>query len=695
MESIESMDESMPPARRRWTRWLPLLRLVGILMLVSCIAVIGTLVTIYVRLRIPPTDQQAMSQAAIIAYSNGEVMARLGSPNRQNVKLDQVPKSVRDAVLAAEDHTFYSNRGVDLKSVARAALSNLRGGSQGGSTISQQYVKNVYNQREKTFGRKFTEVFLAMKINRQIDKDAILERYLNTIYLGRGAFGIQTSSQAYFHRDVGELSVAQGAFLAGIINAPALADPRDGAKERARAERRWGVVLDAMVTEGWLSADVRATLKFPTTVKPARDGVLKGQNGYLVTMAQAEVQRELHLSEAQFRSGGYRIVTTFDQALTSAGVAAVKNVLPKDKPKNLQIGLAAIDPRTGAVRSIYGGRDFLKRQQNAATQDSVEAAGTFSTFTLIAALTSGVGLDNMYNGATPLRVGGNLVHNYRAKQYGYVNLLTATQQSVNTAFAQMNSEIGGRRTRAAALAAGIPASPQVSAAVWNVLGGAGVHPIDLAQAYATLAADGIRREPYVVQSVTKIDDGKELLHRGSAEGTRAFPATAVADATFALQQVVADGTGSYARNLKRPAAGQTGTSASARSAWFVGYTPQLATAVSMYQLSPNGKDLLRMKGFGDFPSVYGGGYPTRIWTNFMTAALTGQPVAYFPPPAFGGRMSKPVPIERDRITAPLNAVPPEASASKVVPSAASESKTEADQARNQAEAKKTKQPSSR
>jgi membrane peptidoglycan carboxypeptidase len=634
--------ENPPRERPRWARWLPSWRAVVGISAFAIFSVIATLCAIYATVRIPPTDQDALAQAAIITYADGSVLARLGDRNRENVKLEQVPGPVRLAVLAAEDHSFYSNGGVEPKSIARAFLSNVRGGSQGGSTISQQYVKNVYDQRERSLKRKFNEVFLAVKINRQMDKDAILERYLNTIYLGRRAFGIQSAAQAYFHRDVDQLTVSQGAFLAGIINAPALADPRAGATQRQRAERRWAVVLDAMVKEGWLDARTRQGLTFPETVPPARDGAMKGQTGYLVSMAEAEVERKLAITEEQFRSGGYKIVTTFDRELIAAEIAAVKKSLPKDKPKRLQIGLAAVDPSTGAVRAIYGGSDFLKRQQNTATQDNVEVAGTFSTFTLLAALNDGVSLNSVYNGGTPMKIGGELIHNYQARQYGYVNLFEATEQSVNTVFAQLNQQVGGDRTRETAYAAGIPKKADVGVGVSNALGSDGLPALDLAGAYATLAAEGMRRTPYVVQSVTRTGTGQVALEMdaSSTKGKRAFPASAVADTSFALEQVVRTGTGSYAARLRRPVAAQTGTSASSRSAWFVGYTPQLATAVSMYQLSRDGKDIQRMKGFGEFKSVFGGGYPARIWTRFMTEALSGRPVAAFPPPLLGGRQFK-------------------------------------------------------
>jgi membrane peptidoglycan carboxypeptidase len=349
-------------------------------------------------------------------------------------------------------------------------------------------------------------------------------------------------------------------------------------------------------------------------------------------MAEAEVKRKLGLTEEEIKRGGYRIVTTFDKSAIDAGIAAVQQELPKRKPKHLQIGLTAIDPKTGAVRAIYGGSDFLKRQRNAATQDRVEAAGTFSTFTLLAALKVGVPLAAPLDGGTPQKIGGQEIRNYRAKQYGEISLLDATVLSVNTAFAQLNERIGAERTQAAAFAAGIPKSPEVDASVTNVLGTASLRPIDLAGAYATIAAEGVKRTPFVVQSVTRIDSGVELFRMDSSrtKGKQVLDPQAAANTSLALQFAVLKGTAAYAAQLRRPVAGQTGTSASSRSAWFVGYTPQLATAVSMYQLSPDGKDVVRMEGFGKFKSIFGGGYPTRIWTNFMAEALSGQPVQNLP-----------------------------------------------------------------
>jgi membrane peptidoglycan carboxypeptidase len=359
-------------------------------------------------------------------------------------------------------------------------------------------------------------------------------------------------------------------------------------------------------------------------------------------MAEAEIKRKLGLTEDQMVSGGYKIVTTFSKALIADGVAAVKQSLPKDRPKRLQIGMASIDPRTGAVRAIYGGSDYLKRQQNAATQDSAEAGSTFKAFALLAALNDGVSLKNAYSSATPMKIKGYRVENFGHEQFGYIDLIKATEESVNTVYVQLNAQIGPNRTRAAAYAAGIPKSAHVSDTLSNVLGPANPHPIDLASAYATIAAQGIRRTPFVVRSVTEVSTGRVLLGPKSRDtkGVRVFPADVTADVSYALQHVVTGGTGTYAQRLNRPVAAKTGTSQNSRSAWFVGFTPQLATAVAMYQPSASGRSNVAMKGFGEFSTIFGGGYPCRVWTNYMQAALAGKPITPFPEPVWGGEVTQ-------------------------------------------------------
>jgi len=618
-----------------------------VLALTGTACLIIGIVAVYAAVKVPKPDQAAAAQTTLITYADGKTpIARLALQNREDVTLSQVPVSVQNAVLAAEDHTFRTNKGVDPKSIARAIWSNLRGNAtQGGSTISQQYVKNVYNQREKTMKRKFTEVFLAVKINQKIPKDKILERYLNTIYLGRGAYGIQAASQAYFGENVEKLTPSQGAFLAGIINAPSLADPRDGAQEKARAERRWGVVTAAMVHWGWMDAATQQSLKFPKTIPQVSMTSATGQNAYLQEMAEEEVEAQYHVTAAEIQSGGYKIVTTFNPAQVKDGVKAVKDRLlsVRGKPAGIRLGMAAIDPRNGAITAIYGGTN-IKTQLNQAAKDRAQGGSTFKAFGLMAALENGVSLKNVYDSSGPRVIAGQPVKNDDGSSVGYINLIQAMAKSVNTVYVQLNHENGPKKTLAAALAAGLPQdTPGLGSNLVNVLGSANVRPIDMASAYATFAAGGIYHKPHCVASISSIGDSKKVLYTGPTSGKRVFDANDVADLDYALQHVVQNGTGVYAKALGRPVAGKTGTSSQSKSAWFVGYTPQLATAVGMHETKGKKGAIVPMKGFGGFPDIFGNTFPIRIWTQFMQAALQGQKVIQFPNPVYGGDVTNVAP----------------------------------------------------
>ncbi len=625
---------STTPRRRRWVKWL--IRLVvstGILI----VALVITFIVIYQRVKVPEADAAATAQAAVITYSNGEVMARVGPLDREDVPLAKVPGPVRNAVLAAEDDTFYENHGFRVSSIARAAISTARGSSEGGSTITQQYVKNLYDRREHSLGRKASELVLAMKLNRQRSKDDILQGYLNTIYWGRGAYGIQSAAQAYFHVNADRLSVSQGAFLAGIINAPEASDPADGGPSAARAQRRWGVVLDAMVRGHSLSPGERAGQEFPKVRAPRTDSALGGQTGYLVTMVESEVRRRLHLSDEDFRTDGYRIVTTFDRKLMTAAEDSVEASLPPRLPKNLQVGLASVDPGTGAVRALYGGPDFLERQQNAATQDSVEAAGTFSPFTLITALKAGFPLDAEIAGPAEVRIDGETIDNFRGRNYGTISLSQAGSWSANTALAALIPKVGTARFRKDLYAAGISPGASISGAVSSVLGAASVHPLSVAKAYATLAAQGVRHETYVVQSVTDTGSGAAVLTttEDATRGTRVFPASVTRevgkgllvngqDSPAKMRNSSELNSESYASRVGQEVAVQSGTSSSYRSAWMAGYTPELSTAVALYQLTPQGRNLRRMEGFGRYRHITGDSYPGDIWAGYLARASKGS-----------------------------------------------------------------------
>jgi membrane peptidoglycan carboxypeptidase len=642
--------------RTGWTRWLPSWKLISAFIGAGILAMFAALFAAYSATSLPSKEAAGVSaQTSVIYYSDGETpIAELATQNRTIVTIDQIPQHLREAVYAAEDRTFETNSGVEPTSIIRAAWSNLRGNSlQGGSTISQQYVKNIYDQKDRTAKRKAKELILAIKINQKLSKDEILTRYLNTIYLGDGAYGVQAAARAYFgpDQDVKDLTVSQSAFLAGIINAPSLSDPRDGKEKKARAERRWNVVLDAMVTEKWLDPATRATQKWPKFA-PKSDSISvtsTSQNGYLRDMVVKEAADKYQLSEKDLWTGGYKITTTFNRSMVKAGAKAVKAMLPKpkDRPKGLRIGMASIDPETGAVKAVFGGTKYVGPENSNATIDRAQAGSTFKGFGLIAALEDGANLrTTQYKSDSPVVIDGQPVHNDSdGESSGYRDLVDATAHSLNTVFAQLNKDVGISKTRDAAYAAGIPKSIRIDNNLTNVLGSADPHAIDMASAYATFAAEGIRREPHTIERITYLGSGKEAVGKKDVATVtsekRVFKKDAVADLTYALQQVVNRGTGVYARRLGFPVAGKTGTSQDSKSAWFVGYTPQLSTSVMMYQPGTNKKGQktnLPMKGFGIHQDgIYGGGYPTEIWTKYMEAAMKGKKVEDFPPPAFGGK----------------------------------------------------------
>jgi membrane peptidoglycan carboxypeptidase len=653
--------------RTGFTRWLPSWRLISAFIGLGFLTMVAAVLVIYTKITIPTEDASTKAQTTTIMYANGDVLAKLATQDREIVELAQIPRTTQAAVLAAEDRTFRTNSGVDPKSIARAVIADVKGGNQqGGSTISQQYVKNVYDQRDKTYKRKITEIFLAVKVNKSLGKDKILERYLNTIYLGRGAYGIQAAAHAYFgpKTDVSKLTVSQSAFLAGIINAPSLADPRGGKDELARATFRWNTVLNQMVKDGDLSAADRQKQNFPKTVVQAKNTTsAKGQALYLKQMVENELKDKLHLTSDQIETGGYKITTTFDKKMMTEAQDAVKSQLPKDPPKNLRVGIASIDPDSGAIKAIYGGRGFEK-ELNQAVYDQTQAGSTFKAFTLIAALDQGISLKNYYDSSSPLKLPGKKsVNNFAGDpNFGDINLITATEHSVNTVFARLNDQIGYDKTTKAAKDAGIPASSpdqngnmiktDIHDNLVNVLGPTAVHPVDLANAYATFAAGGIRHTPFSVISVTQ--DGKKVW-KTDTTGKRVFSQGAVADLTYALQQVVLHGTASSAvgNNLGRPAAGKTGTASDSKGASFAGFVPQLSTVVAMHEVAKDGKSIVGIKGFGDVSNVTGGTFPARIWTAYMKAALQGVKVEPFPNPVYGGQVTQPQPT-----TAPPTEAPP-------------------------------------
>lgn len=630
-------------------RWVPSWRFVLACVVGMVALVVGGVLFAYSKVEIPQADQFVTAQKTTVYYADGKsVMGTFGVQDRVIVDGDTLPDYVRQVFVAAEDRTFYENNGISPKGIARAFLNNIRGGSQqGGSTITQQYAERYYLGTTKSYTGKFKEALLAVKLSQHQDKDEILDNYINTIYFGRGAYGIQSAAQKYFKVDAKDLTLSQAAMIAGIVPSPTNWDPRNGDEA---AKKRWNYVLDGMVTLGWVTQAERDAQKFPETVEYSQSNTYGGTKGYLLDMVRKEVVAKADMTEEELDTRGLSIVTTIDKSMQSAAVQTVKD-MPEDTPKRLRESLVTIDPDTGGIQALYGGPNFLKQSYNNATQGAAQAGSTFKPFALIAALEDDKTLYSTYNGNTGRTVAGfdRPVTNFSNENYGYVSLLKATAYSVNTVYAQLNVDIGPENTEKAAVRAGIPKDTTgLNDLPSNVLGTASVHPVDLATAYATLAAGGVRHDTHIIASISELTSG-DTVFTADTKGTREFDKDVIANTTYAMQQVVEYGSGVTAKSLDRPVAGKTGTSSDNKSAWFAGFTPSTVTVFGMYQVGKDGSEE-SITPFGGYDAITGGSVPVDRWTAYMSEVLDGTPVEEFPDPVASTATPSSTPTPTDAIT---------------------------------------------
>lgn len=510
--------------RTGWRRLLPTWRMALGACLLLALLIGGALVAGYLLVHIPPANAAATAQSNVYLYTDGTQLARDGEVNRVNVPLSQIPRTVQEAVLAAEDRDFHSERAVDPAAMLRAAWNTATGkGTQSGSTITQQYVKNYYLGQEQTIKRKVKEFFIAIKLGREKSKNYILEGYLNTSYFGRNAYGIQAAAQAYYGKDVGKLTTAEGAYLATLLNSPSAFDVVAHPQGRGRALARWNYVLDGMVKKGWMTPAERAATRFPEPGKIRPAAGLSGQRGYLVEAIKDYIAENKILDDKTLAEGGYRITTTIDKTRQTAMVDAVndKMVSKLDPEKRkadrvVRTGAVSIDPATGKVVALYGGIDYTKQYVNNATRHDYQVASTFKPFVFAAAVqnnsrTQGGRLITpytIYNGDNKRPVVGSRIpydpENEGQLSYGNITVNTATDLSVNSVFAQMVVDVGTDKVKQTAIALGIPENtPNFDPGPAMALGTMQASVLDMTQAYATLADHG-RRTPYTfVEKITK------------------------------------------------------------------------------------------------------------------------------------------------------------------------------------------------
>ena len=440
---------------------------------------------------------------------------------------------------------------------------------------------------------------------------------------------MQTAAQQYFNRNANQLSISQSAVIASILRSPGYYDPSLSKENAQRLENRFAYVIQGMRDQKWITGEEAKAAKMPNVLGRTTSGQLSGPKGYIIDSVQKELSK-IGFTQDQLLVGGYVIRTTLERRAQQSAVNAVNKFTPAKAPTNLHTGLVAIRPGTGEIIAMYGGKDYVVRQLNDATQSIALAGSTFKPFAIIAGLEAGIPLTSMWNGDSP-QIFDDLgkpyeVSNYGNEGWGQVDLMTATQHSINTVFVPLGIKAGMDRVVDAARRAGIPESVAMIATPSVVLGVASPHVIDVANAYATFAAQGIYSKPYMVARVT--GPSKEILYQGAAQTQQVFSADVMADLTYALKSVVNGGTGGAALALGRPAAGKTGTSQQNASAWFSAYTPQLAASVAFFRDSASES----LNGIGGLTSVTGGSFPARIWTAFMKGALKGQPVMSFPAP---------------------------------------------------------------
>ncbi|UIZ13161.1 transglycosylase domain-containing protein [Streptomyces sp. R527F] len=637
------------PRRTGWRRAVPTWRMtLGTLL--GLVVLLGAgIFAAYRLVDIPAANAAATAQSNVYLYSDGSVIARDGDVNREKVKLSQVPPTVQHAVLAAEDRDFYSDdRAVDVKAMLRAGWNTVTGkGKQGGSTITQQYVKNYYLGQERTVLRKAKEAIIAVKLNREETKDQIFEGYLNTSYFGRNAYGIQAAAQAYYGKNVEELTTAEGAYLASLLNAPSAYDVIAHSGNKPAAQRRWNYVLGGMVKERWLTAAERATTRFPTPGEAKPSNGLSGQRGYIVQAVEDYLNRRGILDAKTLATGGYRITTTLDKAKQDAFVKAVAdNVTAKTSAdraadRNVRVGGASIVPETGKVVALYGGIDYTKQYVSNATRRDYQVGSVFKPFVLTSAVVNDsttqdgrrITPNTVYDGTnkrTVVGVQGSTDYapaNEDDVDYGDITVRVATDKSVNSVYAQMAQDVGPSKVRDTAIALGIPAdTPDLTAAPSIALGTANASVLDMAEAYATLADHGRHGRYVLVEKVTKDGAEIELPERTTDQ---AVSREAADTTTAVLRSVVEGGTGTAAQAVGRPAVGKTGTAEEDRAAWFAGYTPDLASVVAVMGQNPDTGAQTPLYGALGLSRVNGGGAPAETWAAYTEAALRSSPAQEF------------------------------------------------------------------
>ncbi len=633
------------PVRRRSFFWR--YRRVWFLLGILAFTALAGAAWVLTQIPLPPEAPQA--QTTILYDATGAQLATLhGVENRFPVSIDKVPPVMTAAVVSAEDRKYFVHGGIDPMGIARASWADIRrrGVTQGGSTITQQYVKNAYVGTDYTLWRKIREAVISVKIERKFDKNQILERYLNTVYFGRGAYGIQAAAKAYYNSDVGDLGLKEASYLAGLIRSPSAGDVADDPVE---AHDLRFIVLSAMVDTKVITAgqanEVEAVPVSDYVVPkpiPGSEVTMKGAGAeYFV----AYVQRELTklYPEDQVLRGGMRVYTTLDPSAQRQAYDAVYGLL--DRTGDPAGALVSLD-NDGRVVAMVGGRDWASFQVNLAVGtdgggSGRQAGSTFKPIVLAEAINQGISLEAPFPGPAKIVLpkadnGADWeVNNYENAAFGRISLLNATANSVNTVYAQLVVQVGPDKVVDMAHRLGVKANLNPNASI--ALGTADVSVLDMASTYLTFQAKGMHVEPRVIRKLTQNDS---VLIDDKPKTTRVLDRAVADKVNYALQQVVDTGSGTAAALPQAQVWGKTGTTDQYGDAWFVGYTRQLTTAVWMGYPDGQSKQLLDIHSVR---KVNGGSLPAQIFKRFMSKASPPDPTPPDKVPDLSGKSPASVP----------------------------------------------------
>lgn len=572
----------------------------------------------------PNMDETLIPDAASQFYDiNGNVIyTTLSEERRVPVSIDKIPKHVQQAFIAIEDNRFYEHSGIDYRGTARALVSTLSGREvQGGSTITQQLAKNAFLTQERSIIRKIKEAFIAKELEHKYTKDEILTMYLNQIYFGQGAYGIESASLYYFGKHVQNLDIAEAATLAAIPKSPNYYNPFENPKE---SKNRQELVIDQMVKYGFISADSATKAKAKKMVYSTSHKQQNNPRGYFFDMISQKVIAEVG-ADALYK-GGLKIYTTLDMDMQLAAEKAMRHLpnyyTDSKKLTQPQMALAAVDPKTGYVKAMIGGRGQDKF--NRATLAVRQPGSAFKPFVYLTAMQNGFTPASIIEDKEEEFAKGWKPQNSDMQWHGKVSLRTALKRSINVPTIKLAREVGVDKIVANVERMGITtlvdsgAYSDVNLAM--ALGGLskGVNPLEMASAYGVLATNGLYNKPIALLKI--VDRDGKVLYQAKPQSKRVVDAASAYLTTNMLEDVLVSGTGG-GMGIGRPAAGKTGTTDTYIDAWFVGYTPDLSTAV--WVGDDNNKPMQRM---------YGSGAPLSIWHEFMINALASTPRTGFSNP---------------------------------------------------------------